>query len=142
MQLIGTAAAQLAPEVSKALAGDKWQPLRDGIAAVPDLSIERDWGDGFLLAVQSESRKLVLLAAENGTETVTFESALGALDEVDIARAIACASVTLGGVVANEGFVSLRESHSWSSLDLRTLMVSVASLARATEDYLAPSAGQ
>ena len=114
---------------------DHWNRLRTYIDTLDDVAVERDFGTGLILRVNVSDVSYRILAAQNGPNRVTFESGLGAIDEVDLRWAVECAAGTPGGVVCADGSVSFRSSQPSSALDRNAFVEAVAGLVRATSDY-------
>jgi hypothetical protein len=117
-----------------------WQRVRQSVLQDDQFTVEKDYGNGFILGVTGPSQRHRVFAAQNDRgllgHYVTFEYALGAIQDVDMQRAVGAASSTLGGVVCDDGFVTLRLSQPLTALTCLTFSASIADLIGAAEEYM------
>jgi len=116
-----------------------WQVIREYVARAGDITIEKDFGDGFIFWVHGTiGRHRLLLSKDSrgpGLDYFIFESALGAPGEVDLRRAVEAADRSLGGVTCTEDYVAVRHSQHVVSLTPQTFQLGLADVLIATENY-------
>lgn len=119
-----------------------WRNCAQIIKDDPEFTINRELsnGAGFIFAITGPSgRSYEIFAARQnlGNDShVTLEYALGQVSNVDLTRAVQAANEMTGGVVCDDGFVTLRTSRSLTSLTADAFKLSVAQLLIAADKYL------
>jgi hypothetical protein len=119
-----------------------WNRIRRVIQEDDSLTVERDLGKAFFLwidGLKDPSRRFSLLVGENnrgvGGHYVTLEVGLGPVQNVDMRRAAEAAAITTGGLVCQDGHVTIRVSQHLTALTAATFAASVIQLVDAAEGY-------
>jgi hypothetical protein len=123
-----------------------WSGIRRQVQDDTSVAVERELGNNgraFVLVMdglKDPGRQHRMLVARNdrgpGEHYVTLEISFGPIENVDMPRAAHAAALTVGGVVYDDGFVSIRISHHLTAITYATFASAVIQLARAAEEYL------
>ena len=126
-----------------------WNHIRRFIQDDDSLTVERDLGDAFYLwidGLKDPRRRFSLLVGENNRGAAghyfTSEVSLGPVENVDMRRAAEAAALTTGGLVCQDGHVTIRVSQHLTALTAGTFAASVIQLVDAAEQYLGAELGQ
>jgi hypothetical protein len=120
-----------------------WNAIRRLVMEDEGLVVERDLGHGFIFwteGLKDPNRRHRMFVCQNnrgpGEHYVTFEIGLGAIQDVDMRRAAEAAAFTTGGIVYEEGLVTIRVSQHLTALTGPTFVACVLQLLEAAEQYL------
>lgn len=153
LRTIASTAWGVIPEISKEdgfyayraeqIRQSAWNHIRRFIHDDDSLTVERDLGDVLYLwidGLKDPSRRFSLLVGENnrglGQHYFTLEVSLGPVQNVDMRRAAEAAAITTGGLVCQDGYVTIRVSQHLTALTAGIFAASVIQLVDATEQYL------
>lgn len=116
-----------------------WQSVRQMVLNDGEFEVERDLSDAIIFWINGSRGRYRMFAALNqagpGEQYVTFEYNLGAMQDVNLERAVQAAADTTGGVVCDDGFVSFRVSQHLTALTSGLFKISLAQLLIAIEKY-------
>lgn len=122
-----------------------WSSIRQQTQNDTSITVEREVGNGrgiifWINGLKNPNQGYRMLASRNdrgpGEHYVTIECSLGASQDVNMLRAVQAAASTVGGVVCDDGFVTIRISQHLTALTYATFASGVIQLVRAAEEYL------